>query len=130
MVESEDRANAGAEGPGEKKSRSPSWSLVATLIGGIFLLINGWLTYAVYSNKESMEVRAAAIAQQLENSNRSMAVQLDDLKRSMATQMEDLKERLDRVDDRVLFLEQNRQVSTDADRNADIAFAADERASE
>jgi len=33
-----------------------------------------------------------------------------------------LKKRLDRVDDRVLFLEQSRQASADADRGADIAL--------
>ena len=117
MVESADRANAGAEGPGERRDGYPRWfwPLMTALIGGFFLLANGWLTYMASSNKEWMESRAAAIAKQLEDSNKSIA-----------TQLEDLKKRLDRVDDRVLFLEQNRKVSTDADRGADIALAVHE----
>lgn len=113
MVDSEDRKNAGGEGPGERSDRYPPWlwPLVISLIGGIFLVINGWLTYMASSNKAWMESRADAIADQLKESDEFMAIQ-----------MQDLKKRLDRVDDRVVFLEQNRRTSTDADRGTDIAL--------
>ena len=118
MINSDDdRENAGGEGPGERsdKHRLELSRLEAALIGGVFLLIGGWLTYAVNSNEESMERIATGIASQLTES-----------KEFMATQTQDLKERLDRIENRVVFLEQNRQTSTDADQDANIALAAHE----
>ena len=80
---------AGGDGPDEVGGRRwPPWlvPVIASLIGGFFILLNGWFAYIASSSKDVMEAR-----------NETLTRQLDDM-----------KERIDRLDDRVIFLEQNR----------------------
>lgn len=77
----------GGEGPGEAPRRPwPPWAVVAAVIGGLFVLASGWAAHVASTNKDLMEARHETIT----------------------TQPEDIKDRLDRLEDRLVFLEQNR----------------------
>lgn len=82
-----DSNQAGAIGPGERRERVPSWVMpVATaVVGGIFLLANGWLTHSANSAQELMESRH----------------------KNLEDRLSEMKERHDRMDERIKYLERN-----------------------
>lgn len=105
----EDGRLAGSEGPAERQSRTlPSWVIPigASVVGGFFILLNGWFAYIASTSKELMEARNDALTKRLD----------------------DMKDRIDRIDDRVIFLEQNRTGSTTATtETSGIALAVPRR---
>lgn len=87
--DSEDRNLGGGEGPGERQPRQmPAyvWPLVAAVIGGMFVLVNGWFAYIASTSRELVEARHQALAAELRTTI----------------------QRLDRLDGRLTHLEQIR----------------------
>ncbi len=86
---SEDRGLGGGEGPGERQPRQmPAyvWPLVAAVVGGMFVLVNGWFAYIASTSRELVETRHQTLAAELRT----------------------VIQRLDRLDDRLTHLEQIR----------------------
>ena len=83
-----------AESVPESKTRDGfQWRTAIGLFGGICIIVSGWAAYVTGKNNAVMEARSAIVE----------------------SQISDVKARQDRLEARLLFLEQNRTANTDDD---------------
>lgn len=96
MAENKDSSDGdlrGGERPeAPRKESPPFWAtpLAAALVLGLFTVLNAWFVYLASSAKDASEAHYE----------------------SLATELNDMKARMDRMDDRIIFLEQNRRAAT------------------
>ena len=111
--EGADQPLGGGDGPAERLREPSPWfvPIISAVVVGVFTILNGWFTYVSVTSKEMTQVRL----------------------NNFTNQLVDVKARLDRIDNRLLFLEQNRKNIADASASPEIAIvpnSGDHRAPE